>query len=238
MTDPDHFLARWSRRKSEQRREANSGEPSPATPSEPAAQVMPKAASTDVTGPAEGREPVGDGIPAFDPASLPSIESIVAETDIRAFLRPGVPAELRNAALRRAWSVDPAIRNFKGLAENDWDFNDPNVPGFGPLSPDLDVKKMAEALFGDGRKRAQKDDEIIGDQQAAVAKDKSVDAVGEGSSEAALAEAGNGIPSESPPAQDDLLQRDTHIATQNKNSASDAAPVKRRRSHGGALPQS
>jgi uncharacterized protein DUF3306 len=72
----------------------------------------------------------------FDPASLPSIESIAADTDIVAFLRAGVPADLTRAALRRAWSSDPAIRDFIGIAENQWDFNDPDaIPGFGPLAP-------------------------------------------------------------------------------------------------------
>jgi hypothetical protein len=72
----------------------------------------------------------------FDLASLPSIESIAAHTDIAAFLNTGVPAELTRAALRRAWATDPAIRDFIGIAENQWDFNDPNaIPGFGPLDP-------------------------------------------------------------------------------------------------------
>lgn len=72
----------------------------------------------------------------FDPASLPSIESIAADSDVIAFLRAGVPAELTRAALRKAWTSDPAIRDFIGIAENQWDFNDPNgIPGFSPLSP-------------------------------------------------------------------------------------------------------
>jgi len=72
----------------------------------------------------------------FDLASLPSIESITAHTDIVTFLNTGVPVELTRAALRRAWAVDPAIRDFIGIAENQWDFNDPNaIPGFGPLDP-------------------------------------------------------------------------------------------------------
>jgi hypothetical protein len=75
----------------------------------------------------------------FDLASLPSIEDIVADTDIIAFLRAGVPAELVRAALRRAWTSDPAIRDFIGIAENQWDFNDPNaIPGFGPLAASED----------------------------------------------------------------------------------------------------
>ena len=70
----------------------------------------------------------------FDPSGLPSIEAITADTDIRGFLQSRVPAELTRAALRQAWTSDPAIRDFVGIAENQWDFNDPNaIPGFGPL---------------------------------------------------------------------------------------------------------
>src|ERR1700756_5749582 len=54
----------------------------------------------------------------FDPASLPSIDSIVADTDIVGFLQSGVPAELTRAALRQAWLTDPAIRDFIGVADN------------------------------------------------------------------------------------------------------------------------
>ena len=93
--------------------------------------------------------------PEFDLASLPSLDSITAATDIRAFLAPGVPEELARAALRRAWAADPAIRDFKGLAENDWDFTDPTaMPGFGALPPGTDIKKMVAQIFGDGEKPA------------------------------------------------------------------------------------
>jgi Protein of unknown function (DUF3306) len=73
----------------------------------------------------------------FDAPSLPPIESIGAESDIRPFLASGVPEDLTRAALRRAWSADPAIRDFIGLSENSWDFNGPDdVPGFGSLTTD------------------------------------------------------------------------------------------------------
>ena len=61
----------------------------------------------------------------LDLANLPAIESIGSGSDIRPFLAPGVPADLTRAALRRAWSTDPAIRDFVGLSENSWDFNEP-----------------------------------------------------------------------------------------------------------------
>jgi hypothetical protein len=71
---------------------------------------------------------------AFDPSSLLPIEAIVADSDIRPFLEPLVPAELTRAALRRAWNTDPTIRDFVGIADNQWDFNDQTaIPGFGPL---------------------------------------------------------------------------------------------------------
>ncbi len=57
---------------------------------------------------------------AFDVTALPSLDSIDKHTDITVFLQTGVPAELRLAALRRAWTVDPVIRDFKELQENDW----------------------------------------------------------------------------------------------------------------------
>jgi hypothetical protein len=117
VTRPDNFILRWARMK---RGLDTAHEPAVAGKSLPPA-------SAEAGADAATAEP-------FDLASLPSIESIVADTDIGMFLRSGVPAELTRAALRRAWASDPAIRDFIGIAENQWDFNDPDaIPGFGPL---------------------------------------------------------------------------------------------------------
>ena len=59
----------------------------------------------------------------FDAQNMPPIDSIGATSDIRPFLASGVPEDLTRAALRRAWSADPAIRDFIGLSENSWDSN-------------------------------------------------------------------------------------------------------------------
>jgi hypothetical protein len=86
----------------------------------------------------------------FDAASLPSVETITATTDVRPFLAPGVPRELTLAALRRAWVMDPRIRDFRGLQENEWDFSNPSgIPGFGPLEPSEDVKLFAGPVVGE-----------------------------------------------------------------------------------------
>ena len=130
MTEDD-FLARWSRRK----REVAKAE---AEPQRRAAARPRKQPSTEAVQEAE---------PEFDIASLPPIESINALTDVTAFLRQGVPAELTRAALRRVWTADPAIRDFVGLAENAWDFTDPTaMPGFGPLESTDDVRRMIASI--------------------------------------------------------------------------------------------
>lgn len=121
MSEPESFLARWTRLKREAEKTA------PANPAHAPSQP------TQGT-PADPAPALEDAAPTVDLSALPPIEEITATTDIRAYLAPGVPAELTRAALRRAWVADPTIRDFVGIAENQWDFNDPNgIPGFGPL---------------------------------------------------------------------------------------------------------
>jgi hypothetical protein len=138
MSDED-FLKRWSRRK----RDVAKAEQAPA----PASEATAKAPESGEAGKAETE---------FDPASLPPIESITALSDVTAFLRDGVPAELTRAALRHVWAADPAIRDFVGLAENAWDFTDPNaMPGFGPLEMTDDVRRMIARVVGEIGQAAQ-----------------------------------------------------------------------------------
>jgi hypothetical protein len=146
MSDPEGFLSRWARLKREAdetpqtSQDDASTKPSPDTPR--------GASSADSVAPS-GTAPADElGV---DLSALPSIDSITAATDIRGFLAPGVPAELARAALRRAWVVDPKIRDFIGIAENQWDFTAPDsIPGFGPLGPLDDVRRMLARVMGDG----------------------------------------------------------------------------------------
>jgi len=142
MNDHDNFLSRWSRRKREN--VDNSRQENSAAQSDDRAAPQPDEA-TDAAPKGEGGLP-----PAFDVASLPPIESIGAGTDISAFMQTGVPTALRHAALRRAWTADPAIRDYMGPTENFWDAAGPDgIPGFGELDPGLDVKRMVSELFGE-----------------------------------------------------------------------------------------
>ena len=138
MSD-EEFLKRWSRRKQE------------AKTAEVAAEVAPPA-EPPATPPATLPEH------ELDLSKLPPIDSITAATDITEFLRQGIPAELRHAALRRAWAADPAIRDFIGLAENAWDFTDPDaMPGFGALhgTPEQ-ISAMVERVIGGVQETAEK----------------------------------------------------------------------------------
>ena len=125
------FLSRWSRRK---RAVVEGRAPEEAPPPAPL-EAKPEALPT---------EPEDE----FDLASLPPIESLTIESDFKAFLHRKVPLELRSAALRRAWSLDPAIRDFIGPADYAWDFNAPDgVPGFA-LELGGDAMKLLSHALG------------------------------------------------------------------------------------------
>ena len=138
MSEDENFLARWSSRKLASRTPAAASE----APQRPREDGVENAA---VAAPAKDAATPAPTPPdqSFDPAQLPPLDSIGADTDITAFLRREVPPELTRAALRRAWTSDPAIKNFVGLVENGWDFNDPTaMPGFGPITPE-EVARLA-----------------------------------------------------------------------------------------------
>src|SRR5215475_13430553 len=108
------FLSRWSRRKraasipppqgegGEDRRFESAGGHLPPTdaPVEKIEAPPTPNPSPPFVARAGGGESQGSAPQAA--ATLPPIESIDAGTDVSAFLRPGVPAELTQAALRRA----------------------------------------------------------------------------------------------------------------------------------------
>ena len=123
------FLARWSQRKRQAKlpdREA------------PVAD--------DKVPPAPFAE--GDAEPEFDLSSLPKLEDVTETTDITAFLRKGVPEHLRNAALRKSWALDPAIRSYVNPALEyayDW-----NTPGGSEIGTGVDVARLVSQIMGGG----------------------------------------------------------------------------------------
>jgi hypothetical protein len=144
MTSPENIVARWARlkRSSDARRAT---EPAGDMPRSSAGETPTAGAGAAMTQPEIAAAPDQP----FDPESLPAIESITVNTDISGFLQSRVPAALTRAALRQAWASDPAIRDFIGIAENQWDFNDPNaMPGFGPLPESADIPTLLAQALG------------------------------------------------------------------------------------------
>ncbi|MBR0823960.1 DUF3306 domain-containing protein [Bradyrhizobium manausense] len=206
----EEFLARWSRRKREQRADV-----APAEPAKPAdAQPAPPAPA------AKGEES------ELDLSDLPSIDEINAATDITAFLRKGIPQELSRAALRRAWAADPAIRDFVGLAENAWDFNDPTaMPGFGPL--DCSAEELAALV-----------DRIVGGVREAVESlpDLSVESA-DSSEESHPTDTATAPDVVEPPGAAELPPIPAAVQPTVAERHADFAEPVRSRTHGGALPR-
>jgi len=130
----DGFFSRWSRLKRVARTRENAT-PSPAVGAD---------GPSDTAGSARSPDPQPDILPQEELARLPPLETLGPTSDYTAFLRPGVPAALRQAALRKAWATDPVISTFIEVADYDWDFN---APGYGALLPTDSAAKLLKTLF-------------------------------------------------------------------------------------------
>ena len=128
-----NFMARWSQRKQEAK------QPDHDAPT----------ANSDVP---SGPVAESDVAQEFDLSSLPKLEDMTATTDITAFLRKGVPEHLRNAALRKSWALDPAIRNYVNPAlDYAYDWNTPGgVPGSSEIGSGMDVARLVSQIMGGG----------------------------------------------------------------------------------------
>jgi hypothetical protein len=215
MSSAENFASRWSRLKRE-----------PETvPKVPSPEVEAPRTLEEAEGDAQAGPAAADSEPAFDPGSLPSIESIEVDTDIRDFLRPRVPPELTQAALRRAWASDPAIRDFIGIAENQWDFNDPtSIFGFGPMRATDNVSALLAQAVGNLQDFAGK-----------------VIATADSSALAKLDEGANVRPDLVPvtkaPLEAGSGEMFIPVAAADDQTAVTEETARRPRRHGGALPQ-
>lgn len=110
--DKDGFLTRWSRLK--RGTEDNDRDP--------------ESADANTTGdgaatlPAESER--ADEMAANRAAAeAVDLDSIDYESDLSVFFKEGVPAVLKQAALRKMWRSDPVFANLDGLNDYDQDFN-------------------------------------------------------------------------------------------------------------------
>ena len=120
------FLARWSRRKRD-----------------PEKAAAPAAASVAEPALPEGRT-LEDLI-----AELPRLEDLVPGQSLRAFMQSWVPTDIRTAALRRMWLLDPAIRDYVNPAlDYAYDYNIPGgAPGYGPMETSAEMVREVTDMF-------------------------------------------------------------------------------------------
>jgi Protein of unknown function (DUF3306) len=246
MSAPENFFSRWSRRKRADSQPAQQSAATVAT-DEPAsgAATVPQQPVANAN---DGALPLPE-LP-FDISKLPPIESITAGTDIRGFLAPGVPAELARAALRRAWTADPAIRDFVGLAENSWDFNSPDgIAGFGPLEMTEELRRRIAEMVGRSlvTQAPENSSTTQVDPAALPATETSIQSVAESSSEPTQEDHSKAEIAAATAAEAQLIgatsnkgsdQNPTHVATQHRtNSAVEERDAPAKRLHGRALPK-
>lgn len=129
-TPENGFLNRWARRKQAVQRQGE------------AAPVLRQAQDEGLQPHGNVEESTGEALP------LPSLDDILPGTDVTAFFQAHVPEVLRIAALRKLWVTDPEISSFIEMAENQWDFNNPDsIPGWSSSVKGLDVKAMMERIL-------------------------------------------------------------------------------------------
>jgi hypothetical protein len=239
MSDPEGFLSRWSRRKQqavdpEPATQSAPERPDPAPPDEKLEGDKQDTGGPKAVAPKSAQAEASEA--AFDLSKLPPIESITAATDIRGFLAPGVPLELTRAALRRAWVVDPTIRDYIGLSENAWDFTAPDgVPGFDLARPsERDLKNLLANVFGADKPEQPKPESDTtsagsgGDQQPLPAQQSEIQPIVNAQTEA------DG-PKQPRPAIDQNAEHEQDHAALQQAQLSEQRPTKRGR--GGALPR-
>ncbi len=239
MSDREDFLSRWSRRKRDAEKE--SARPEEQVPvAEPVKQAP--TGEAEATGAKPDDEEKGE--PAFDLSSLPSIESITAETDIRPFLAGGVPAGIRQAALRRAWSADPAIRDFIGIAENQWDFTPGgNAPGFDFSTPSEEIRRAVVQMFtgsSSGEKHRPRDESGFDIEPEPLGQVPVAESAPEPDQIALSSESvDHDVASELTPSSEPVSSaRERDVASQNDHASQDEKPTLiAHRSHGGAMPK-
>lgn len=184
----DGFLSRWARRKqevreSEEREAALAPDAAADADAEAQAQALTDPDQREVPPDEETRQRWIEELEAVD------IDALAYESDFTIFMKSWVPGALRQKALRKLWTTNPALAVLDGLNDYDLDYTDKAMkagtvvssymPGRGYASLEEVVEKV-EALAGDTDGAAEDDLPVFEDDAQEVA-DRSADDVDEAS---------------------------------------------------------
>ncbi len=173
----DGFLSRWARRKQQVREEdereaavAPSSEVEVPAASEAALPTEPDRDQRDTPPDEETRQQWIEELEAID------IDTLNYDNDFTVFMKSWVPGALRQRALRKLWTTNPALAVLDGLNDYDLDYTDKAMragtvvssymPGKGYASLEETIEKVA-ALADAGEEGAAEDvADIAGDEIA------------------------------------------------------------------------
>ncbi len=140
----DHFFSRWSRRKQDAAKGVTLDEPAP----KPRPTDAPHLSVTDDASPhtpspdrpVAGAFATAEASPAQPLPTLEDVQALTPESDFQAFMQQGVPAQVRNAAVKKLFA-DPHFNVMDGL---DIYIGDYNIPD--PLPAGM-LQQMASAQY-------------------------------------------------------------------------------------------
>ena len=165
--EQEAFLTRWSRRKALARKGEELEEPAADSDDAP---LPPEAEAGQDVAPPEQRElqepREEDAAAEEEAAELPPLESLGEDSDYSAFMREGVPADLKQDALRKLFH-SPKFNIRDGLDDYDLDFTNPEPLG------DIVTAEMRYRIEQELKRLAglDEDEEIPEDESAVAAAD-------------------------------------------------------------------
>tara|TARA_B100001146_G_scaffold93298_1_gene82656 strand:+ start:1194 stop:1856 length:663 start_codon:yes stop_codon:yes gene_type:complete len=161
--DGEGFVARWSRRKIEEK------EPSKDTKSE--VSKLEESAPLD----ADSTRDEGDE-EKTNVDDLPDVETLNESSDYTPFLKDGVPEKLKRMALRKLWKSNPAFGFIDGLDDYDEDYSAIGIvaqeiftnykPGKGMVDPDETEEEIDEAVKAEGEVEPEEEARDLGEIEA------------------------------------------------------------------------
>ena len=174
--DGEGFVARWSRRKIEEK------EPSKETKIE--VSKLEEGAPLDT----KSTQDVGEeGETNVD--DLPDIKTLNESSDYTPFMKDGVPEKLKRLALRKLWKSNPAFGFIDGLDDYDEDYSAIGIvaqeiftnykPGKGMIDPDETEEEIDEAVKAEDEVEPEEEardlDQIEAEEAKVAGNEKSVE---------------------------------------------------------------
>ena len=161
--DGEGFVARWSRRKIEEK------EPSKETKIE--VSKLEEGAPLDT----KSTQDVGEeGETNVD--DLPDVETLNESSDYTPFLKDGVPEKLKRLALRKLWKSNPVFGIIDGLDDYDEDYSAIGIvaqeiftnykPGKGMVDPNEAEEEIDEVVKAEGEVEPEEEARDLGEMEA------------------------------------------------------------------------